>query len=92
MLVANNFGEYYFFVQLKFDFKAGKVVFGCVGEKGGNISILGPPAVLDKVGPDVLKILGGKGNSKNGRVQGKVESYKSLDDAYSFIQKELSEN
>jgi len=78
--------------ELKDQVDAGKVVFGCVGEKGGNISILGPPAVLDKVGPDVLKILGGKGNSKNGRVQGKVESYKSLDDAYSLIQKELSEN
>ena len=67
-------------------------MFGCVGEKGGNISILGPPSVLDKVGAEVLKILGGKGNSKNGRVQGKVESYKNLEDAYSLIQKELSDN
>ena len=67
-------------------------MFGCVGEKGGNISILGPPVVLDKVGAEVLKILGGKGNSKNGRVQGKVESYKNLEDAYSLIQKELSDN
>ena len=48
--------------------------------------------MLDKVGGDVLKILGGKGKSKNGRVQGKVESYKNLDDAYSLIQKELSDN
>jgi len=67
----------------------GRVVFGSVGEKSGSISVIGPVAILDKVAKDVLTVLKGKGAAKNGRIQGKVDNLKALDEAYDIIRAAL---
>ena len=69
-------------VQIK---DQGRVVFASVGEKSGSISVIGPQATLDKVAKDVLAVLKGKGAAKNGRIQGKVDNLKALEEAYDII-------
>lgn len=64
-------------------------MFGSIGEKSGNISVIGPVEILDKVAKDVLAVLKGKGNAKNGRIQGKVENLKALEEAYQIIRNVL---
>ena len=41
-------------------FKQGKIVFASIGEKTGNISVLGPSDILDKIGKEVLSMVNGK--------------------------------
>ena len=65
------------------------MVFASIGEKSGSISVIGPVDVLDKVAKEVLGVLKGKGNAKNGRIQGKVENLKGLEEAYQLIRAAL---
>ena len=66
------------------------MVFGSVGEKSGMISVIGPDEVLQKVAKEVLEVLKGKGNAKNGRIQAKVDNLKGLDQAYELFRAELN--
>ena len=51
--------------------------------------MIGPVEILDKVAKDVLSVLKGKGNAKNGRIQGKVENLKALEEAYQIVRSAL---
>ncbi|XP_034050304.1 alanyl-tRNA editing protein Aarsd1-like isoform X1 [Thalassophryne amazonica] len=66
----------------------GTLVFLTVGEeKGPGLFLLaGPSDLVAKTGPQVLKMLQGKGAGKNGRFQGKANSLAQRGEVEAFLQ------
>lgn len=57
----------------------------------GQMLCQGKPEDVDKLGQTLCKLLGGKGNGKNGRFQGKVNNFKKLDECRKMIQEYFGE-
>lgn len=51
----------------------------------GQMLCQGKAIDVDKLGPILCELMGGKGNGKNGRFQGKVNNLKKLDDCQKAI-------
>lgn len=56
------------------------------GEKTGFFVLIGPDATVDKYGPKVAKILGGRGGGKSGIFQGKYANLARMQEALSLLQ------
>lgn len=58
-----------------------------IDTKSGSLVLQGCPEDVDALGPEIAKILDGKGNGKNGRFQAKVMKLNKLKECEEFVKK-----
>ncbi|EDW82737.1 uncharacterized protein Dwil_GK24978 [Drosophila willistoni] len=52
----------------------------------GHLVLRGNPEVVEKLGPQFLELLEGKGNGKDGKFQGKINNLSKLDDCMQLLE------
>lgn len=62
-------------------------IFDAIDSKSGTLILQGNAEDVDALGNEIVTLLDGKGNGKNGRLQGKVINLKKIKDCEKLIQK-----